>query len=568
MDVIRNQSVVELNRNNIDVLKRQLEATSDRFRVGELTRTDVAQSEARLSGARTSLTQAEAQLTASRAAYAKVVGHAPGTLEKPRPNNAVPQSEDQAREAAAKNNPNVQAARNAEAASRAAISVAKGALLPSFDVQAQYQYGREASSGVHVGDETSVIGVLTVPLYQGGAEYSRVREAKELHNQAMMQIASAQRAVDEAVRNAWEAVRSARSSIISSEEQVKANEIALEGVKQEEQVGSQTTLDVLNAEQELLNARVTLVTRTEELRGIDFRGALQAGAGGVGRIRHPRQAQRVARTVMLEGGRVFVAVFQRLAQREVEMQPVLGVEVAALQLRAHAGDVGIVEAEGLEVGQAPPCVAEARLEFGATPVGGDRALRVAGGLQRVPQAQPDPGLVRMPGEDALVQPDRFLVIAGAAQHDRLEVAVAGVAGIAGQQVFDLGQRVLRTIAAVQDHGVVLARGMEARGQLQAALEQAGGILVTAYPGGDLGQHADRGDIGRHALQPGAQQRLGAGNVVLDQGSAGCEQDRIGHSVAERTLHAGPRLGEHLIHAPPDCSAEPTSTGAAPQGGTG
>lgn len=265
MDVIKNQSVVELNNNNIDVLKRQLEATSDRFRVGELTRTDVAQSEARLSGARTSLTQAEAQLTASRAAYARVVGHSPATLERPGPNDNIPQSEDQAREAAAKNNPNVQQARNAEAASRAAISVAKGALLPSFDVQAQYQYGREASSGIHVADESSVIGVLTVPLYQGGGEYSRVRQAKELHNQAMMQISSATRAVDENVRNAWEAVRSARSSIISSEEQVKANEIALEGVKQEEQVGSQTTLDVLNAEQELLNARVTLVTAQRNL---------------------------------------------------------------------------------------------------------------------------------------------------------------------------------------------------------------------------------------------------------------------------------------------------------------
>jgi hypothetical protein len=303
-------------------------------------------------------------------------------------------------------------------------------------------------------------------------------------------------------------------------------------------------------EDRVRRGRAETGTLMEEFRGIDFRGALQAGAGGVGRIRHPRQAQRVARAVMLEGGRVLVAVFQRLAQREVQVQAVLGVQVAALQLRAHPGDVGIVEAEGLEVGQAPPGIAEARFERGAAPVGGDRALRVAGGLQCVPQAQPDPGLVRMPGEDALVQPDRFVVIASAAQHDRLEVAVAGVAGIAGQQVFDLGQCVLRTVAAMQDHGVVLARGMEARCQLQAALEQAGSILVAANSRGDLGEHADRGDVGRRALQPGAQQRLGAGNVVIDQGTAGGEQDWIGHSVAERTLHVGPRLGEHLIHAAP------------------
>jgi outer membrane protein len=270
MDVIKNQSVVELQKNNVDVLKRQLEATQDRFRVGELTRTDVAQSEARLSGSRTALTQAEAQLTASRAAYAKVVGHAPEMLDKPEPNEMIPQSEEQAREAAAKNNPSIQGARNSEKARRSAISLAKGALLPSLDFQAQYQYGREASSGVHVADETSFVGVLTVPLYQGGAEYSKVREAKELHSQSMMDIAATERAVDENVRNAWEAVRSARASIISSEEQVKANEIALEGVKQEEEVGSQTTLDVLNAEQELLNARVTLVTAQRNLSVADY----------------------------------------------------------------------------------------------------------------------------------------------------------------------------------------------------------------------------------------------------------------------------------------------------------
>ncbi|MFZ3032945.1 MAG: TolC family outer membrane protein [Parvibaculum sp.] len=270
MDVIAGQSVVELTKNNVDVLSRQLAATKDRFRVGELTRTDVAQSEARLSGSRTALTQAEAQLTAARSAYAKVVGHAPDKLDKPASSSMIPQSEEQAREAALNANPVIQAARNSEKARRSAISVAKSALLPSVDVQAQYSYGREAASGIHVGEETSVVGVLTIPLFQGGAAYSRVREAKELHNQSMIDIAVAERAVNESVANAWEAVRSARASIISSEEQVKANEIALEGVKQEEEVGSQTTLDVLNAEQELLNARVTLVSAQRNLAVADY----------------------------------------------------------------------------------------------------------------------------------------------------------------------------------------------------------------------------------------------------------------------------------------------------------
>lgn len=265
MDVIRDEGVVNLNRNNVAVLKRQLEATQDRFRVGELTRTDVAQSEARLSGARTSLRQAEAQLTASRAAYEKVVGHAPGTLERPKSINSLPQSEEDARDLASKNNPDLQAARNAEASSRAAIAVAKGALLPTFDVQAQYQYARDPSSSslsssrIRSSDESSIMGVLTVPLYQSGTEYSQVRAAKEQNSVARLQISSVQRLVDEAVRNAWEQLLAARSNIASSQEQVKANEIALEGVRQEEQVGSQTILDVLNAEQELLNSQVSLI---------------------------------------------------------------------------------------------------------------------------------------------------------------------------------------------------------------------------------------------------------------------------------------------------------------------
>ncbi|MEN6543141.1 TolC family outer membrane protein [Parvibaculum sp.] len=266
MNVIRDQGVVDLNKNNVEVLKRQLEQTQDRFRVGELTRTDVAQSEARLSGAKTGLRQAEAQLTASRASYEKIVGHGPADLVKPAAVANLPQSEDQARAYAERNNPDLKAARASEAASRAAVSVAKGALLPTFDVQAQYQYARDPSSSalssatVRTSDESSIMGVLTIPLYQSGAEYSKVRAAKEQASAALMQIASVQRLVDEAVRDAWEQLLAARSNIVSSQEQVKANEIALEGVKQEEQVGSQTTLDVLNAEQELLNARVTLVS--------------------------------------------------------------------------------------------------------------------------------------------------------------------------------------------------------------------------------------------------------------------------------------------------------------------
>lgn len=270
MDVIRDEGVVGLNQNNVTVLRRQLEATQDRFRVGELTRTDVAQSEARLSQARSNLIAAEAQLTASRAFYARVVGQAPGTLEKPSRVEGLPASEDAARELAAQNNPTLEAARHTEKATRQGVSVAKGALLPSFDVQARYQYGRDPSTTVRDVEESSILGVLTIPLYQSGTEYSRVREAKEINNRSRLEVAAAMRQVDETVRIAWEQLRASQARIVSTGEQVNASEIAVEGVRQESEVGARTTLDVLDAEQELLNARVALVGAERDLAVAEY----------------------------------------------------------------------------------------------------------------------------------------------------------------------------------------------------------------------------------------------------------------------------------------------------------
>lgn len=269
-DVIRDLSVVDLNRNNVKLLKEQLSATRDRFEVGELTRTDVAQSEARLAGARAGLRGAEAQLTASRAAYERVIGHAPGTLTATPPAAGLPQSEEEARNLAESNNPDLKAAREIEAANRQAVGVAKGALLPRLDVQASIDRVNDPSSGLRNNEQRAVLGVLTVPLYQSGAEYSRVREAKEYANQARMQIIATERQVEENVRVAWEQLRAARSLVKSSKEQVKANEIALEGVRLEAEVGSQTTLDVLNATQELLNARVALASAERDVAVAEF----------------------------------------------------------------------------------------------------------------------------------------------------------------------------------------------------------------------------------------------------------------------------------------------------------
>jgi TolC family type I secretion outer membrane protein len=263
-NVIRDKATVEISRNNVAVLKRELEAAQDRFRVGEITRTDVAQAEARYSLSQTGLTSAEATLVASRAAYASTVGHMPGILESMPPIPPLPESEASAQLVAAHNNPELVGAREAEKAASAATSVAWGALLPTISVVGQANYSESQSffgtSMVPIKRrDEAVLAQVRVPLFQAGAEYATIRQAKQTGSQTRLIVAQTKRDLDEQVANAWEALRSARASIVSNQGQVNANQIAYEGVRQEAEVGSRTTLDVLNAEQELLNSQVALV---------------------------------------------------------------------------------------------------------------------------------------------------------------------------------------------------------------------------------------------------------------------------------------------------------------------
>ena len=259
MDVLRDQAVLDLRRNNVQVLDRQLGASRDRFEVGEITRTDVAQSEARKSGSISSRTAAEADLTASRVAYARIVGNAPGTLEQPEPMGALPDSEERAIEIALAENPDLQAARLEEEAARQAISTAKSELGPEFSVVAQYEYAEDQFVSGFSATTTSIMAKATVPIYAAGVTSSRIRQAKQINAQRRMQSIETEREIREAVSKAWEQLRAARAIIESSESQVNANKIALEGVRQEQEVGSRTTLDVLDAEQEALDAEVELV---------------------------------------------------------------------------------------------------------------------------------------------------------------------------------------------------------------------------------------------------------------------------------------------------------------------
>ncbi|HEY1837079.1 MAG: TolC family outer membrane protein [Rhizomicrobium sp.] len=264
MDVVRDAATVRLRQNNVAVLQKQLDATQEQFKVGELTRTDVAQSQARLAGAQADLTAAVGQLQISRSNFEHFVGRPAELLQEHPAFPPLPLSESAAIDGSLELNPTVVAAKENERASDYAVDDAAGALLPQLSIQGQYQYAHNpAQTELGVGNNehiTAVTGQLTIPIYQGGGEEASVRQAKQLDAQAKLNIADAQRQVVDATRTAWESYASAVAAIQSNKAQVDANTVALDGVHQEQQVGSRTILDVLNAEQELLNSQVAVVS--------------------------------------------------------------------------------------------------------------------------------------------------------------------------------------------------------------------------------------------------------------------------------------------------------------------
>jgi len=264
MNVVRDESTLKLDENNVAVLQKQLDATSEQFKVGELTKTDVAQSQARLSGAQAQLTIARGLLASSRAAFQQVIGSPAETLDDQPPYPALPKDEETAVSIGADGSPIAMSARENEKAADYAVDDAVGSLAPQLSVQGLYQY-QHTEAGALLGQPgnahvTEVLGQLTIPIYQGGAEEASVRQAKELHSQMQLLILNADRQVRANVESAWETYSSAIASIDSNKAQVAADETALTGVRKEEQVGARTTLDVLNAQQELLNAQVAVVS--------------------------------------------------------------------------------------------------------------------------------------------------------------------------------------------------------------------------------------------------------------------------------------------------------------------
>jgi outer membrane protein len=265
MDVVRDAAIVNLRRHNVDVLRRQKDATALEFRAGSLTRTDVAQAEARLAGAQAALTAAEGQLAISRATFVQVIGRPAETLEE-RPGGpaALPTTEDATLQVAERGNPALIQAQELAKAADYAVDEAIGTMLPEANVLAGYQYSQQSyASALGAGQVTQGLSAqlqLNIPIYQGGAEQAAVRQAKQQRAQAQLNVSVTDRQVRSAVASAWNSYQAALANIDSNEATAKSNEIAFTGVSKEQRVGGRTVLDVLNAQQELLNAQVAVVT--------------------------------------------------------------------------------------------------------------------------------------------------------------------------------------------------------------------------------------------------------------------------------------------------------------------
>jgi outer membrane protein len=276
-DVLRDLAVVELDRNNERVLARQLESVTDQFRVGQVTRTDVAQAQARQAAAQATRQTDQGALENDRANYTRVVGHAPIDLVQPTKHPVMPATRDQALTLAATENPNVIASQFTEAAARDTVAATKAQLLPTLSVVGNIARGQDTAL---LGRETtnrSVVAQLSVPLYEAGNVWSQSRAAIENVGKAQGTTDDQRRAAVQTATQAWETVQSARASIISLQTTINAASIALEGITQQQQVGARTVIDVLNAQQELFADQVFLVKAQHDMNVAEFNLALQTG---------------------------------------------------------------------------------------------------------------------------------------------------------------------------------------------------------------------------------------------------------------------------------------------------
>jgi outer membrane protein len=261
MDVLRDAAVLEVQRSNVRVLEEMLRDTRDRFQAGAVTATDVAQAESQLASGHFSQSSAESALAASRANYRQVVGVEPGNLAPGAPvDRLFPASLAALIELGVTENPNVTSAMHGVDVAHLQVAINEGALLPAITAQASAQEQSEPFPGLTSELTGQILGQITIPLYQGGGEYSLIRQSEESLGQQRLQLDLVRNQTRQAVVQAWGQLQAAKAQLTAARSQVGAAEIALNGVREEALVGQRTTLDVLNAEQALVNARVALVT--------------------------------------------------------------------------------------------------------------------------------------------------------------------------------------------------------------------------------------------------------------------------------------------------------------------
>jgi outer membrane protein len=263
MNVLRDGAILDLQKRNVEVLQEQLRQTRDRFNVGEVTRTDVAQAESRLASGRSQVLTAEANYKASVATYRQVIGTNPHDLSAGTPvDRYSPHNLPGAVSLGTAIHPAVTGAEYNVDVAQMAVKVAEAALLPTVSVSGSYTKNYEVAGSLNTIENynASVFGTLSMPIYQGGAEYSLIRQSKETLGQKRLDLDISRDSVRQEIVQSWGRLEAAKANIDATQAQVQAAEIALDGVRQEARVGQRTTLDVLNAQQELVNARVALVT--------------------------------------------------------------------------------------------------------------------------------------------------------------------------------------------------------------------------------------------------------------------------------------------------------------------
>jgi len=261
MDYLRDAAVVQVQQSNLRVLGETLKQTRDRFNVGEVTRTDVAQSEAQQAAGRTQLLTAEANLNATRATYVQIIGMAPRHPRAGAPvDRHLPPNLGAAIQVATIENPNITAAMHGIDVAHLQVKVNEGALFPTVTLQASVAQAYESTLSTLKAFSASVAANVNVPIYQGGAEYALIRQSKETLAQQRLLLAQVRDQIRANVTQAWGQLQAAKAQMQSAQAQVSASETALNGVREEARVGQRTTLDVLNAQQALVSARVSLVT--------------------------------------------------------------------------------------------------------------------------------------------------------------------------------------------------------------------------------------------------------------------------------------------------------------------